>query len=201
MRELGEKVEIGVLKDKPFDGVAFEKAVKDMLLAAGFDINSSHLSKTHKRVRQLWEERLLSGYNKKVGDILGTGFTDERDDLVIVKGISISGTCPHHLVPFRGVAHVGYQPGGRLHGFGRIARLVDALANRLTYQEWLTRDIAEALVTHGHALGAACWIETEQMCLLLGENRRGDERVNSSAFVGSLAEADLKQEFLSMVNG
>jgi hypothetical protein len=92
--------------------------------------------------------------------------------------------CPHHLVPFRGVAHVAYVPGGRLHGFGRIARLVDAIGHRLTYQEWMTRDIAEALVLHGQAKGAACVIEAEQLCLLLGEDRRGDERVYTQAFAG-----------------
>jgi GTP cyclohydrolase I len=55
-----------------------------------------------------------------------------------VRGIAVHGVCPHHLVPFRGLAHVAYLPGGRLHGFGRIARLVDAIGHRFTYQEWMT---------------------------------------------------------------
>jgi GTP cyclohydrolase I len=100
------------------------------------------------------------------------------------------------LVPFRGLAHVAYLPGGRLHGFGRIARLVDAIGHRFTYQEWLTRDIAEALMRHGKARGAACVIEAEQLCLLLGEDRRGDERVITQSFCGDLEHSPLlRSEF------
>jgi GTP cyclohydrolase I len=96
---------------------------------------------------------------------------------------------------------VGYIPGGRLHGFGRIARLVDAIGHRLTYQEWMTRDIAEALVTHGKAQGAACVIEAEQLCLLLGEDRRGDERVCTQAFAGRFVEdAQARNEFLRAIS-
>jgi len=95
---------------------------------------------------------------------------------------------------------VAYIPGGRLHGFGRIARMVDAIGHRFTYQEWMTRDIADVLVQHGQAAGAACLIEAEQLCLLLGEDRRGDERVITQAFAGSF-ENDLqaRNEFMRAV--
>jgi len=116
-------------------------------------------------------------------------------------GIAIHGVCPHHLVPFRGVAHVAYLPGGRLHGFGRIARLVDAIGHRFTYQEWMTRDIAEALMTHGKARGAACVIEAEQLCLLLGEDRRGDERVVTQAFTGDFESSNqFRREFMRAIS-
>jgi GTP cyclohydrolase I len=85
---------------------------------------------------------------------------------------------------------------------GRIARLVDAIGHRFTYQEWMTRDIAEALMTHGKALGAACIIEAEQLCLLLGEDRRGDERVVTQAFTGVFHSSDqTRNEFLRAVRG
>jgi GTP cyclohydrolase IA len=120
--------------------------------------------------------------------------------MVVVRGIAIHGVCPHHLVPFRGIAHVAYVPGGRLHGFGRIARLVDAIGHRLTYQEWMTRDIADAMVQHGQARGAACVIDAEQLCLLLGEDRRGDERVCTQAFAGCLVDdAQLRGEFMRAI--
>ena len=123
-----------------------------------------------------------------------------RCDMIIVRGIAIHGVCPHHLVPFRGLAHVAYLPGGRLHGFGRIARLVDAIGHRFTYQEWMTRDIADALHHHGQARGAACVIEAEQLCLLLGEDRRGDERVVTQAFSGEFeSDAQLRNEFLRAI--
>lgn len=190
----------GVPQIRPFDAPAFERAVEQLLLASGLSLESDHLGKTKERVRALWEERLLSGYREDPRTVLGAGFADPRRDLVVVKGIAVHGVCPHHLVPFRGVAHVGYLPGGRLHGFGRIARLVDAVAHRFTYQEWMTRDIAHALVEHGEAMGAACVVEAEQLCLLLGENRRGDERVVTQAFAGSFSDdAGARAEFLRAI--
>lgn len=192
----------GIQRSRPFDAKAVEKAIQAFLDACGFAADEKHLGKTPQRVRALWEERLLAGYDQDLGEILGAGFSDSRRDLVVIKGIAIHGVCPHHLVPFRGVAHIGYLPGGRLHGFGRLARMIDAISNRLTYQEWLTRDIANALVEHGHARGAACVVEAEQFCLLLGENRRGEERVCTQAFAGEMAtSAQARSEFLQSTHG
>jgi GTP cyclohydrolase I len=161
-----------------------------------------HMGRTAERVRTLWQKRLLGGYDMDPAEALGEGFEDVRSDMVVVRGIAVHGVCPHHLVPFRGVAHVAYLPGGRLHGFGRIARMVDAIGHRFTYQEWMTRDIAEALVTHGKAAGGACVVEAEQLCLLLGEDRRGDERVVTQAFTGAFEQSDqLRTEFLRAIGG
>ncbi|GAB4176471.1 MAG: GTP cyclohydrolase I [Rhodocyclaceae bacterium] len=187
----------GIAQVGPFDARAFERAVTELLRACGIAPDTVHTGKTARRVRELWERRLLGGYALDPAEALGEGFEDARSDMVVVRGIAIHGICPHHLVPFRGVAHVAYIPGGRLHGFGRIARMVDAIGHRFTYQEWLTRDIADALVTHGRARGAACMIEAEQLCLLLGEDRRGDERVVTQAYSGCFEQqTQLRNEFL-----
>jgi GTP cyclohydrolase IA len=190
----------GIPRVGEFDAVAFERAVGDLLKACGISPDGVHTGKTPRRVRELWERRLLGGYALDPAEVLGPGFADPREDMVVVRGIAIHGVCPHHLVPFRGIAHVAYVPGGLLHGFGRIARLVDAIGHRLTYQEWMTRDIAEALVRHGQARGAACVIEAEQLCLLLGEDRRGDERVYTQAFAGCLDhDTQLRGEFMRAI--
>jgi len=192
---------VGIAQTSAFDAKAFELAVTALLRACGISPDSPHTSKTAQRVRELWEKRLLGGYEIEPGEALGEGFEDARQDMVLIRGIAIHGVCPHHLVPFRGIAHVAYIPGGRLHGFGRIARMVDAIGHRFTYQEWMTRDIAEALMTHGQARGAACVIEAEQLCLLLGEDRRGDERVYTQAFSGCLQDdAALRAEFMQALN-
>ena len=197
----GKSEEVGIAQITPFNPQAFETAVTDLLRACGVAPDSVHTGKTAKRVRELWEKRLLGGYSIDPAEALGEGFDDGREDMVVVRGIAIHGVCPHHLVPFRGIAHVAYIPGGRLHGFGRIARMVDAIGHRFTYQEWMTRDVAEALITHGKALGAACVIEAEQLCLLLGEDRRGDERVYTQAFAGLLQDDAAKRaEFLQAIN-
>ncbi|MBU0750756.1 MAG: GTP cyclohydrolase I FolE [Gammaproteobacteria bacterium] len=191
---------IGIPRTGRFDPVAFERAVTDLLLACGVAPDSTHTGRTALRVRELWQKRLLGGYDIDPAEALGDGFEDRRSDMVVIRGIAVHGVCPHHLVPFRGVAHVAYLPGGRLHGFGRIARLVDAIGHRFTYQEWMTRDIAEALMTFGKARGAACVVEAEQLCLLLGEDRRGDERVVTQAFTGTFAESDqARNEFLRAI--
>lgn len=193
---------IGIPRVGGFDPVAFEAAVESLLRACGISPDSMHTGGTARRVRELWERRLLGGYAIDPADALGEGFADAREDMVVIRGIAVHGVCPHHLVPFRGVAHVAYIPGGRLHGFGRIARMVDAIGHRFTYQEWMTRDIAEALVTHGMARGAACVIDAEQLCLLLGEDRRGDERVYTQAFAGCFeASEPLRREFAQAIGG
>lgn len=193
---------VGIPQNGRFDAAAFERAVTDLLHACGVPSDTVHTRKTAQRVRELWQKRLLGGYDGDPAEALGEGFADPRADMVVVRGIAVHGVCPHHLVPFRGVAHVAYLPGGRLHGFGRIARLVDTIGHRFTYQEWLTRDIAEALATHGQAQGAACVIEAEQLCLLLGEDRRGDERVVTQAFTGCFQQDDqLRLEFLRAIQG
>lgn len=193
----GARTGIGIPRPGSFDAAAFERAVTDLLAACGIAPDTAHMGRTAQRVRELWQKRLLGGYDLDPAAALGEGFPDGRSDMVVIRGIAVHGVCPHHLVPFRGVAHVAYIPGGRLHGFGRIARMVDAIGHRFTYQEWMTRDIADALVTHGRAAGGACIVEAEQLCLLLGEDRRGDERVVTQAFAGVFAESDqLRNEFL-----
>ncbi|MDX9698976.1 MAG: GTP cyclohydrolase I FolE [Rhodocyclaceae bacterium] len=193
----GSSAGIGIPLTGRFDPDAFEQAVRDLLRACGVPAEGAHTGNTARRVRELWQKRLLGGYDLDPAEALGEGFADERRDMVVIRGIAVHGVCPHHLVPFRGVAHVAYLPGGRLHGFGRIARLVDAIGHRFTYQEWMTRDIAEALMRHGQARGAACVVEAEQLCLLLGEDRRGDERVITQAFVGDFQDSPgLRMEFM-----
>lgn len=193
---------VGIPRRGQFDAAAFERAVGDLLAACGIAADAAHMGRTAQRVRELWQKRLLGGYDMDPAEVLGEGFEDERSDLVVVRGIAVHGVCPHHLVPFRGVAHVAYLPGGRLHGFGRIARMVDAIGHRFTYQEWMTRDIAEAMMSHGRARGGACVIEAEQLCLLLGEDRRGDERVVTQAFTGAFEQSDqLRSEFLRAIGG
>jgi len=191
---------IGIPRRNAFDPTAFEQAITDLLAACGIAPDMAHMGRTAQRVRELWQKRLLGGYELDPAAALGEGFADARTDMVVIRGIAVHGVCPHHLVPFRGVAHVAYIPGGRLHGFGRIARMVDAIGHRFTYQEWMTRDIADALVAHGHAAGGACVVEAEQLCLLLGEDRRGDERVVTQAFAGVFADSDqLRNEFLQAI--
>jgi GTP cyclohydrolase IA len=120
--------------------------------------------------------------------------------LVTVTGLDYHSVCPHHLLPSRGVAHVAYVPGSRVVGFGQLGKLVDCLAHRLVLQEDLAQQIADALVSHLGARGAACLLDAEQLCLTVRGEKRARSRTHAEAFAGTLAEdAALQRRFLAAV--
>jgi GTP cyclohydrolase I len=160
------------------------------------------LTGTPERVAQAFLEDLLDGYRRDPAQVLAESMPAASGDLVAVTGIDFHAVCPHHLLPYRGVAHVAYLPGRRVVGFGQVARLVDALAHRLVIEEDLAREVAQALVRHLGARGAACALDAEHLCLTVrGERRRG-ARAHVQCFAGSMRrDARLQRRFLDLVNG
>jgi len=155
---------------------------------------------TPARVAAAWLEELVDGYRADPARILAESMPAGGRDLVAVTGIDFHSMCPHHLLPSRGVAHVAYVPGARVVGFGQIARLVDCFAHRLILEEELARRIAEALVRHLGARGAAVLLDAEQACLTVRGERRSRARAHAQCFLGSLARDRLLQErFLAAV--
>jgi len=144
-------------------------AIEALLRASGLDpTRDADLAETPARVARLWESEFLAGYGMDPAKILGDPVQGEADpDVVVVGGLRFHAMCPHHLLPFRGVAHVAYLPAGKLVGFGRLAELVDCFTKRLTLQERATHQIADALCQHLGARGAGCVIEADQLCLAL----------------------------------
>jgi GTP cyclohydrolase IA len=174
----------------PHDREAIAAAISALLRAAGLDPSAdADLRQTPERVAKLWVEEFLSGTTMDPATILGDPVVGERDpEVVIVSGLRFHSMCPHHLVPFRGVAHVAYLPAGKLAGFGRLADLVECFTKRLTLQERATHQIADA-VWHGlGARGAGCVMDAEQGCLALPGERHDRSRVVTAAFVGEMAE-------------
>jgi GTP cyclohydrolase I len=159
----------------------------DALGLPGAVRRSRELAATPARVAQAWLEELLDGYAITPAEILAEGSVSEGRALVALTGIEYHSVCPHHLLPSRGVAHVGYLPGGRLVGFGQIVQLVDALAHRLVLQEDLARQIAEALVEHLGARGAGCVLEAEHLCLTVRGERRTRARAHAEGWAGAMA--------------
>jgi GTP cyclohydrolase I len=184
----------------PHDSEAISAAVSALLRAAGRDPTSEvDLRQTPERVAKLWIDEFLAGYAMDPAKILGEPVLGEADpDVVIVSGLRFHSMCPHHLVPFRGVAHVAYIPAGRLAGFGRLADLVECFTKRLTLQERATGQIAEALWQGLCARGAGCVLEAEQLCLALPGERHDRSSVLTSVFVGEMCERpDLKARLLA----
>jgi len=146
------------------------------------------LTRTPERVAEAWANDLLDGYRHDPAEILRDAMPSTGRELVAVTGIDFHSVCPHHLLPSRGLAHVAYVPGGRVVGFGQLAQLVDALAHRLVLEEDLARQVAEALMVHAGARGAACVLEAEQMCLSVRGERRPRARAHAQFFAGVMAE-------------
>jgi GTP cyclohydrolase I len=182
---------------------ALERSVAGFLDALGLPAavrRGADLEKTPERVAEAWANDLLDGYRHDPADILAEAMPSTGRELVAVTGIDFHSVCPHHLLPSRGLAHVAYVPGGRVVGFGQLARLVDALAHRLVLEEDLARQVAEALMVHAGARGAACVLEAEQMCLSVRGERRPRARAHAQCFAGVMAEdGALARRFLAAV--
>jgi GTP cyclohydrolase I len=161
---------------------------------------SDDLRETPRRVAESWLEDLVDGYGRDPAEILADTLPSTGRDLVAVTGIDYHSVCPHHLLPSRGVAHVAYVPGGRVVGFGQLVKLVDALAHRLVLEEDLARQVADALVRHVGARGAACLLEAEQLCMTVRGEKRSRARAHAEAWEGVLAkDGPARRRFLDLV--
>ena len=186
------------------DRDAIATAIAALLRAAGHDPSSeADVGPTPARVAKLWMEEFLAGYAMDPAEILGEPVLGEANpDVVVVSGLRFHSMCPHHLVPYRGVAHLAYIPAGKLAGFGRLAALVECFTKRLTLQERSTHAIAGALWRGLGAAGAGCVLEAEHLCLALPDERHDQSFVVTSAFVGDMAtRPDLKARLLAASRG
>jgi GTP cyclohydrolase I len=174
---------------RPPDVRRLELAVAEWLRACGLDPADADFQATPARVAKLWASEFLDGYAADAAEILGEPVVGEADpDVVVVAGLRFHAMCPHHLFPYRGLAHVAYLPRGKLVGFGRLGRLVECFAHRLTLQERITNQIATALMEHLGARGAGVVLEAEQLCLALPGDKHDSSTVTTSAFLGEAAE-------------
>ena len=158
------------------------------------------VEETAGRVTQAWLEDFLDGYRADPAKILADLHPTSSRELVIATGIDFHSMCPHHLLPYRGLAHVAYVPRDGVVGFGKLVELVDAFSHRLVLQEQIAEDVAGALVTHLGARGAACVLDAEQGCLTMRGPKRREARTVTRAFAGSLAKDKKAQaSFLALI--
>jgi GTP cyclohydrolase I len=186
----------------PIDQERVERAVRELLLAIGEDPDRDGLKATPARVARSYHE-IFAGMRQTPGDVLTTTFEIGHNELIMVRDIEVYSTCEHHLVPFHGVAHVGYIPGrdGRVTGLSKLARLVDVYARRPLVQERLTTQIADAMFEHLHPLGALVVIECEHLCMSMRGVRRPGSRTITSAVRGQLRDPATRAEAMGLVLG
>ena len=179
-----------------------EAAVREILLAVGEDPDRDGLVDTPGRVARAYAE-VFSGLRADPAELLATTFDIDHGELVIVRDIPLYSTCEHHLVPFHGVAHVGYLPGGRgkVTGLSKIARLVDLFAKRPQVQERLTTQVADALVEHLDVGGVIVVVEAEHLCMSMRGVRKPGAKTITSAVRGQLRDATTRAEAMALLTG
>ncbi len=183
-----------------FDHDRVVAAVRELLLGVGEDPDRPGLAATPDRVARACGE-LFSGIGADAAEALSTVFDIPHDELVLVKDIGVFSVCEHHLLPFTGVAHVGYIPSDRITGLSKLARLVDVYARRPQVQERLTAQIADALVENLNPQGAIVVIECEHMCMTMRGVRKAGSRTVTSAVRGQLRNPATRAEAMSLIIG
>jgi GTP cyclohydrolase I len=182
-------------KQRLVDPEAAERAARELLVALGADLDSPGLSDTPRRMAAAYGELLTpEAFNF-------TSFPNEEgyDELVVVRDIPFQSLCMHHLLPFQGVAHVGYLPADRIVGLSKLARVVQFFARNLQLQERLTNEIAECIQTNLDPKGVGVVLEAEHLCMSLrGAEVCGAETV-TSALAGIVRDDPrTREEFLAV---
>jgi len=185
-----------------FDQARAEAAVRELLLAIGEDPTRDGLVETPERVARAYAE-MFAGLWQEAEDVLTTTFDLGHDEMVLVKNIEVYSTCEHHLVPFHGVAHVGYIPSsdGRITGLSKLARLVDVYAKRPQVQERLTTQVADSLTRLLQPRGVIVVIECEHLCMSMRGIRKPGAKTVTSAVRGQLRDAATRAEAMSLILG
>ena len=184
----------------PFDHDRAAAAVRELLIAIGEDPEREGLRETPRRVARAYAE-LTAGLRRLPSDVLTTTFDIGHDEMVLVRDIELWSICEHHLVPFTGVAHVGYIPSenGKITGLSKLARLVDLYAKRPQVQERLTTQIADALVAGLEARGVIVVLEAEHLCMTMRGVRKPGAKTITSAIRGTLHNAATRNEAMSLI--
>jgi GTP cyclohydrolase IA len=177
---------------------AAERAAKQFLAALGIATDSEAMADTPRRMAHAYAEML----SPRSFDLTTFPNEEEYDELVLARAIPVQSLCEHHLLPFVGVAHVGYLPGERILGLSKLARVVELFARRPQVQERLTKQVADWLQTKLNPRGVGVVIEAEHMCMTLRGVRSAGASTTTSTLLGVLREDHrTRAEFLSLTHG
>ena len=177
-----------------------EELIREFLKEIGEDPTREGLERTPERVAKAWRY-FTSGYEQNVANILNSAlFTENYDEMVVVKDIDLYSMCEHHLLPFFGKCHIAYMPSNKIAGLSKLPRLVEMFSRRLQVQERLTTQIAQTLQDVLQPRGVAVVVEALHMCMLM----RGVEKQNSKAVTSAMLGAfrdrpETRAEFMELI--
>jgi GTP cyclohydrolase I len=192
----------GKTERAPLEQDDVEAMYRDILCYIGENPEREGLLRTPHRVAEALKF-LTSGYTQDVAALLnGAIFSEDYDDMVVVKDIEFYSLCEHHMLPFFGKVHVAYIPNGRIVGLSKIPRLVDMFARRLQVQERLTKEIAEALETALAPAGVAVVVEGMHMCMMMrGVEKQAATMITSHVMGAFRDDRGTRHEFMALVKG
>lgn len=185
----------------PYNQAGVEKAIRDLLVAIGEDPDRDGLVNTPTRVARAYAE-IFGGLHKTADEVLTTTFDLGHEELVMVRDVRVDSVCEHHLLPFFGVAHIGYIPnkGGRITGLSKLARVADVFAHRPQVQERLTTQIVDSIMRILDPRGALVIIEAEHMCMTIRGVHKPGAITTTSAVRGSLRDLATRAEAMSLIS-
>ena len=193
--------EDGAPKAIEVDTKRIERAVREILVAVGEDPNREGLRDTPSRVARMYAE-LFSGLHDDPRIHLRKFFTEKYDEMVLVRDISFNSMCEHHLMPFTGVAHVGYIPNGKVVGLSKLARVVESISRRPQVQERMTEDIANLLIDEIDVKGVAVVLEATHSCMTVRGVRKPGSICVTSAMKGIFrSNLSSRSEVMQLIYG
>lgn len=185
----------------PFDQNRIEKAIREILIGIGEDPDRDGLRDTPARVARAYKE-MYAGLFQTPDEVLATTFDLNHNELVLVRNIKVFSSCEHHLLPFFGLATVGYIPNksGRITGLSKLARLVDVYAKRPQVQERLNSQVADALMRILEPSGVIVVMDCEHFCMSMRGVNKSEARTTTSVVRGTLQDPALRHEALTLMS-
>lgn len=178
-----------------------ERAVREILAAVGEDPDREGLKETPSRVARMYAE-MFGGLHTDPRLDLQKFFTEQYDEIVLVRDISFCSMCEHHLLPFMGKAHIGYLPNGKVIGLSKLARVVETVARRPQVQERMTEEIANLLLEELDAKGVAVVVEATHSCMTIRGVRKPGSLCLTSAMKGKFRDnISTRSEVMQLIYG
>ena len=191
----------GAASNSKIDHARIERAVREILTAIGEDPDREGLVETPARVARMYAE-VFGGLHEDPRQHLKKVFTEQYDEIVLVKDIRFHSMCEHHLLPFFGVAHIGYVPKGKVLGLSKLARVVESVGRRPQVQERMTEEIANLLVEQLDAKGVAVVLEGEHTCMTIRGVQKPGSKCVTSAMKGLFrSNLSTREEVLQLIYG